>query len=252
MPSRFLPGVPVREIEKIFNAAPGREIATGKFDSPESSAALGANAFGYFLPRVEEMPPLPGCNQETWPQSALALEKTVHFPWRGGRHPVLNVLVVTPSELIGIESKRFEPYRKSRGRRFSDAYWRRVWGDRMNGYESVRDTIVEQRSSYVCFDAAQCVKHAFALRSQVHRDGEHNELTPILLYVYAGPKDGTPVAQEITDKHREEVERFARAVAGDEVKFVASTYRKLLADWKRFGALEVRRHVEALTRRFSL
>ena len=75
---------------------------------------------------------------------------------------MLDVLVVTPSELIGIESKRFEPYRTNRGRRFSDAYWRQVWGDRMKGYESVRDTIFEQRSSCACFDAAQCVKHAFA------------------------------------------------------------------------------------------
>ena len=162
MTSRFLPGVPGREIEIIFNAAPGREIATGKFDSPESSAALAANAFGYFPPRVEEMPPVPGCHQETWRPKALSLEKTLRFPRRGGRHPLLDVLVVTPSELIGIESKRFEPYRKNRGRRFSDAYWRQVWGDRMKGYESVRDTIFEQRSSCACFDAAQCVKHAFA------------------------------------------------------------------------------------------
>ena len=80
MTSRFLPGVPGREIEKIFNAAPRREIATGKFDSPESSAALAANAFGYFLPRVEEMPPVPGCRQETWRPKALALEKTLRFP----------------------------------------------------------------------------------------------------------------------------------------------------------------------------
>ena len=199
---------------------------------------------------------MPVCHQETWRPQALALEKTVLFPWSGGRHPVLDVLVVTPSELIGIESKRFEPYRTNRGRRFSDANWRQGWGDRMKGYESVRDTIFEKRSSSACFDAAQCVKHAFALRSQVHRDGEHNDLTPVLLYVHAEPKhwpkDGTLVDQEITDKHREEVEKFSRAVAGDEVKFVASTYRELLADWKRFGALEVRRHVEALTRRFSL
>ena len=94
------------------------------------------------------------------------------------------------------------------------------------------------------------------MRTQVRRNGEHTGLTPILVYVHAEPdrwpKDGTLVDQEITDKHREEVERFARVVAGDEVKFLASTYRELLADWKRFGALEAHRHVEALTRRLPL
>ena len=37
MIGRFLPGVPGPEIEAIFDMAAGNEIATGKFDSPESS-----------------------------------------------------------------------------------------------------------------------------------------------------------------------------------------------------------------------
>lgn len=49
MSGRFLPGVPEREIEAILNNAPGNEIATGKFDNPESSAALAVNAFGFFF-----------------------------------------------------------------------------------------------------------------------------------------------------------------------------------------------------------
>ena len=100
MTDRFLPGVPRAEIEKIFATAPGNEIATGKFDSKESSAMLAANAFGFFLKRPGDLPPLPGCNEETWPASSLALEKTIRFPWKGGRHPVLDVLVSTPSSLI--------------------------------------------------------------------------------------------------------------------------------------------------------
>ena len=64
MSGRFLPGVPGAEIESILNAAPGNEIATGKFDSPESSAALAVNAFGFFLHRELDLPPLPGCEGE--------------------------------------------------------------------------------------------------------------------------------------------------------------------------------------------
>ena len=64
---RFLPGVPGADIERILDAAPGDEIGRGKFDHPESSAALAANAFGFFLHRAGELPPLPGC-----PEGGLA------------------------------------------------------------------------------------------------------------------------------------------------------------------------------------
>ena len=108
MADRFLPGVPGPQVEEMYDAAPGNEIESGNFDSPESSARLSANAFGFFLNRPEDLPPLRGCQGEEWPATSLALERTVRFPWRGGRHPVLDVLVATPSSLIGIESKRFE------------------------------------------------------------------------------------------------------------------------------------------------
>ena len=62
MTGRFLPGVPGTQVEAILNAAPGNEIKSGKFDRPESSAALAANTFGYFLDRPEDLPALPGCD----------------------------------------------------------------------------------------------------------------------------------------------------------------------------------------------
>ena len=185
--NRFLPGVPAKAIEEIINAAPGNEIARGKFDSPESSAALAVNTFGFFLHRPADLPPLPGCEHAAWPANALALEATVRFPWSGGRHPVLDCLVATPSTLIGIECKRFEPFRKSAKASFSEAYWRPVWGDGMRGFEGVRDALHEDSGLYTHLDAAQLVKHAFALRSDVHRAKEHHGLRPTLLYVYAEP-----------------------------------------------------------------
>ena len=123
MTDRFLPGVPGKEIERIFNAAPGNEIASGKFDSPESSAALAANAFGFFLNGEWDLPPLPMCERVEWTGLSLSLEQEVRFPWRGGRHPVLDVLITTRSAFIGIESKRFEPFRGKTPATFSDAYW---------------------------------------------------------------------------------------------------------------------------------
>ena len=246
-----MPGVPGRCIEEIFNAAPGNEMASGKFDSPESSAALAANAFGFFLKRPATLPPLPGCERETWPAISLDLERTVRFPWSGGRHPVLDVLVATPCALIGIESKRFEPFRQKRASVPSKAFWRDVWGGRMKGYESVRDTLCE----YEGLNAAQLVKHALALRTQVRRKGRHEGLRPILYYLYAAPetwpRDGTPVSREAKDRHSEQVAAFAREVEGDEVRFVHCTYREMLARWRRHTAPEIRAHAEAVARRFS-
>ena len=251
MTNRFLPGVPAEQVEAIFNAAPGNEIASGKFDSPESSAALAANTFGFFLNRPGSLPPLPGCNFVTWPAHSLTLERTVNFPWRGGRHPVLDVLITTPSALIGIESKRFEPFRSS----MSDAFWREVWGDHMEGYERVRDELYRRdKGLYAHLDATQLLKHALGLRAQVNRRGEHCGLTPVLMYVYAEPEswpsDGRPIREEERAKHRQEIQDFAKRVEADEVKFISCSYRELLSAWQESGTPEVRFHAEGVIQRF--
>ena len=255
MTDRFLPGVPGSEIEAVFDAAAGNEIATGKFDSPESSAALAANAFGFFLERPSELPVLPGCSDEIWPARSLTLEAVVRFPWSGGRHPVLDCLVTTPSALIGIESKRFEPFRTKRPSPLSEAYRRPVWGERMKGYEGVRDELQSRPGCYERLDVAQLFKHAFALRTAVHGRSEHEGLTPILFYVYAEPnvwpRDGKPVDEGAKARHREEIERFAAAVADDEVSFVSCPYRRLLDAWADHWDGRVCAHADAVSARYS-
>lgn len=255
MSDRFLPGVPSTQIEEIFNAAPGNEIESGDFDSPESSAALAVNTFGFFRNRASELPSLPDCEKETWPATSLDLEKVVRFPWRGGLHPVLDVLIATSSAVIGIESKRFEPFRDKPQVSFSKAYWRPVWGDCMKGYESVRDKLYENKNLYTSIKADQLVKHAFGLRTQTRPNKEYEGLTPILFYLYAEPdflpNVGKPVDEDTKAKHREEVEEFAKDVAGDEVRFIACRYRELLADWEQDTSLEIRLHARAVIQQFS-
>ena len=252
MTDRFLPGVPAAQVEAIFNAAPGNEIATGKFDSPESSAALAANAFGYFLNRPGDLPPIPGCDFVEWPATSLEFEKTVNFPWRGGRHPVLDVLITTPSSLIGVESKRFEPFRSS----ISDAFWRGVWGNHMRGYEQLRDDLyLRDKGLYAHLDATQLLKHSLALLAQVNRRGQHHGLTPVLMYLHAEPEawpsDGRPIREEARSRHRQEIQEFADCVQGDEVTFVSCSYSELLSGWQESGTLEVRSHAEAVMHRFA-
>ena len=253
--NRWLPGVPAEEIEAIFRAAPGNEIDRGKLDSPESSAALAGNAFGFFLHRAGVLPPLPRCEQAGWPAESLAIEKTIRFPWNGGRHPVLDALLVTPNALIGVESKRFEPFRENRIAHFSPAYWRPVWGGRMRGHERVRDGLEQDARHYEHLDAAQLVKHAFALRTQVQPGRRYAGLKPIPFYVYAEPESWPSgrgrVDEAMKAGHREEIAAFGREVEGDEVEFISSSWRALLADWRESGKPDVRTHAENVIRRYA-
>ena len=235
----------------ILNAAPGNEIASGKFDSPESSCALVANAFGFFLHRALGLPVLPGCEEEVWPARSLSIEAEIRFPWGGGRHPHLDCLVETPSALIGIESKRFEPYRSS----LSDAFWRPVWGEHMGGYEAIRDRLRDNPAGgFAHLDAAQLFKHALALRNEVHRR-EPRKLKAILYYLYAEPDvwpaNGEAVDHEAKARHRGEIEGFGAAVADDEVSFVSCPWRHLLDAWMSQHDSRTRAHAQAVKDRFS-
>ncbi|MDE2822745.1 MAG: hypothetical protein OXK79_04495 [Chloroflexota bacterium] len=256
MKDRFLPGVPGEQIEAIYNAAPGKEIASGKFDSPESSAALAANTFGFFLNRQGDLPPLPGCEDAEWPATSLALEKEVRFPWKSRwGHPVLDVVTTTSSALIGVESKRFEPYRDKPEAHFTDTYWRAVWGNCMNGYQRMRDTLHENESLFAHLKADQLVKHALGLWARTRPGKEFAGLNPILFYLYAEPdflpNSNKPIDDEVKSLHRQEIAKFAASVKGDEVRFVACSYRELLATWERSENPEIREHARAVMQRFS-
>ena len=181
------------------------------------------------------------------------------FPWRGGRHPVLDCLVETPSALIGIESKRFEPYRLKGHPSLSDAYWRPVWGEQMGGYERIRDGLRDHPERFDHLDAAQLFKHAFALRTEVHRNERRQMLKPILFYLYAepevwpenGPKKGKAVDERAKARHRDEIEAFGATVAGDEVRFVSCSWRRLLDGWASQPDSCIRAHAKAVSARFS-
>ncbi|WP_114395140.1 hypothetical protein [Oleisolibacter albus] len=249
----FLPGVPEDLVRAAFDQAPGNEIATGKFLSPESSAALAANAFGWFLQRPAFLPVLPGLADACWPAERVELEAVLRFPWAGGRHPCLDVLVATETALIGIESKRYEPFRPKGPPSLSNAYWRPVWGERMAGYQRVRDGLRDGTFRFQHLDAAQLVKHALGLRTATHRPEEAGKAA-VLVYVYAEPvgwPNGASINPADHAAHREEVSRFADLVAGDEVRFLFFSYRQLLEGWSSSGNAAVSSHAQAVLHRFA-
>lgn len=244
-----LPHLPRQLIRECYARAPGDELRS-KFSSVESSAALAANAFGMFLEQPGLLEGLPGGTPVT-----VRLEYEVRFPWAGGRHPWLDVLVETADTVVGIESKRYEPFRGCKPAEFSPAFDRSVWGEAMNGYQRVRDILKKDARSFAHLDGAQLVKHALGLRTRVQTRAKYPGKRPVLFYLYAEPTnwaDGRPVDNETRIHHRSEIERFAAAVAGCEVEFHHLSYTALIDCWSRSANSHLASHARAIRKHFRL
>lgn len=242
----FLPGVPVSHILDRLAKAGGNEVESGKLASPESSAALAVNAFGWFVERPDCLPHFPGL-EAAFPAELVDVEYCARFPWSGGRHPWLDAIVDTGSHLIGVESKRFEPFRDKKTVSLADAYDRPVWGDHMAPYERMRNALRSGAETFEYLDGAQLVKHAFGLVT----DGARKGKDPVLVYLFAEPTHlhGKPIASKQFVGHRKEIARFSQLVADAAVKFYALSYREWLQTWPLEGPIAA--HGAAVAARFQ-
>ncbi len=243
----FLPGVPAETVLAALSRAPGNEFASGKFDSPESSAALAANAFGWFLDRPALLPALP--NVPMGQPETVELEAEMRFPWSGGRHPWMDVALTTATTLVGVESKRYETFRPGKTTVFSEAYDSRDWGQGMAGYDALRAALSDGRLTYRHLDAAQLVKHAYGLRTQAQKRARG----AVLVYLHAAPTawaNGKPVDPAALRAHAAEVRDFAARVKGQDVTFAALSWADLLKQWAGVPALAD--HAAAITARFGV
>lgn len=242
----FLPGIPVDHVLERMAKAGGNEVSSGKFTSPESSSALAINTFGWFIERPASLPALPGMHQGSI-TLIVDVEYCARFPWSGGRHPWLDAVVETDRQLIGVESKRFEPFRSHKPASLSAAYDRKVWGTAMAPFEAMRDALRTGDVKFEFLDATQLVKHAFGLVT----DGVRKNKAPVLVYLFAEPPalGGRPISEAAHQQHREEISRFATAVKGAAVEFHSSSYRQWIETWPPPPAL-VGVHGNAVIERF--
>lgn len=243
----FLPDLPVDALLAALRRSPGNEVDSGKFASPESSSALVVNAFGWFLERPDALPPLPGVPMGR--PEAVEIEAEMRFPWSGGRHPWLDVAVTTATTLVGVESKRYEPFRPGKAVQFSEAYDSRDWGPGMAAYDRLRAELSEGRLRYRHLDAVQLVKHAYGLRNQARKRGRG----AVLVYLHAAPAawaSGKPVNPGVIHAHAAEVADFASRVKGADVVFAPLRWADLLAQWEGVPALAG--HVAAIRARFGV
>ena len=243
----FLPGLPVDALLAALRRSPGNELDSGKFASPDSSSALAVNAFGWFLERPAALPPLPGVPMGR--PEAVEIEAEMRFPWRGGRHPWLDAAVTTATTLVGVEAKRYEPFRPGKAVTFSEAYESRDWGPGMAAYDALRAELSEGRLRFRHLDAVQLVKHAYGLRTQGRKRG----LGAVLVYLHAAPAvwaNGKPVDPGAIRAHEAEVAAFAARVRGADVVFAPVRWADLLAQWAGVPALAA--HAAAITSRFGV
>lgn len=238
MKSLLLPGVPEVLVRASLAKAGGDEIGSGKFANPQSSAALAANGFGWFLERPGLLPAFPCLGDVDWPATTVDIERQMRFPWHGGRHPWLDAAVETGTTLIGVESKRFEPFRSGKVAKLSDAYDRDVWGGGMGPWCELRDLLRAEPRRFAHLDAAQLVKHAFGLVTEASRIGKH----PVLLYLFAEPASVKP---EKKQRHRTEIAILAEIVEGAQVRFASCSWREWLLLWTGKAAAHAAALIEA-------
>ena len=234
----------------FYQTANGKEISSGKFAHPESSAALAANCFGLFVSHpglLSLSHSLLGIGEAL----AVELEAEMQFPWRGGLHPCLDVAAETAQSIIGIESKRYEPFRDKKRASFSDAYFRQDWGGRMTGFETARDAFASASLAFEHLDGVQLVKHAFGLRTQGVKRGK----TARLMYLYSEPSafpNGQPISDGAVQAHRAEIDVFANMVSVDEVIFNSINYSELLGHWLCDSNEVVQRHARVVSNSFDI
>lgn len=225
----FLPGVPADAVLAALGRLPSSDL-----DSPESSTALVANTFGWFLTRPRLLLPFPGVPMGLPETVELGVE--LQLPMRGVRHPRVDAVVTTPTTLVGVASRRYQPFRPAKAVSFTEPFDARDWGPGMARFGATRKAMMDGRQSYQHLDGVTLVKQAYALRTQSVKRARG----AVLVYLYAEPQNwasGKPVDTTAIARHRTEVTSFARAVKGDDVAFVALTWADLLTQWSKTPAL---------------
>lgn len=225
---KFLEGVPSEHILNRLTIMSGKDIARAKLLNNESAAALAVNSFGYFIPRPEIFPAFKGL-EFTGKAKEIEIEFKPRLPWEGGKNPNLDAIIKTQNYFIGVESKRYEPYRDDKSIKISDNYYEPIWGNNMRGFECMRDDIRIARYEFQYLDAAQLVKQAFGL----YTEAKYHKLKPVLVYLYAEPKTlkGIEIWPKSFTDHRDEIKAFADAVRGNDVIFHALSYREWIENF---------------------
>ncbi len=247
----LLPGIGLGLFEADFDGAGGSELmareAGGlpKFCAVHSSAALAVNSYALWKRHAKELSMFGAGGFESLRFEARCKNGI-------GTPPTMDVLLAGHHHVVGIESKCLE-YFADHTAVFADAY--DLVGDQANKdarrsspwFRELHSLRAEPQK-YVRLDAAQLIKHYMGLAHTFPAAGAPCAIT--LGYVFWEPENWTEVGPCV--QHREELEQFAAAVAGDRVAFRWISYLELWAGWSRLRKPAwLGEHVAALRKRYS-
>jgi hypothetical protein len=204
----------------------GRGVAPVRLRAPGSAAALTVNSFAPWRACPERLPLGGAVGFE-------AFQFDVRCPTGlRGTPPHLELLALRPDRAVAVVARGVEYLVPRRGP-VAEAYDRLLaeGGDLAPWRAQLRE-LRERPHAYRHLDAAALVKHALAL-------GRNFPDRPVtLLYLFWEPLDADAFPE--FRRHREEVQRFARAIAagGDgvgKIGFRAASFEELWRDWVRMA-----------------
>lgn len=234
----LIAGVERDMFEADLGQGAGSELRD-KFKAPHSSAALAVNSFAPFkrCPHLLQL-------------AAHTRFTTLHFERKcptglRGTPPHLDVLCDGADGIVAVESKCTE-HLSATVAQFAPAY-RQLGrdGHRAAAWFREMEHVEREPQRYRLVDVAQLIKHAFGLAYCFP------ERPVTLLYLYWEPTNARAI--ELFARHRDEVHRLARAVAGASPGFQALSYSELWASWDELAEPPwLAEHLLALRQRYAV
>ena len=208
--------------------------------SAESSALMAVNFLAPFSARRGLLGLGPG---------SLVFERELRV--RGVRSPVgptLDAVMQAEEGALVVEAKTAEPWRKPPNRAISSQYDAVAESVSAGVIDSLR-AVRENRTGYLCLDAAQLLKHLLGIHSTIRDGGLSGPVRLVVLYwrpTSAGDYEG------MFNRFESELDDFADRVRDQLVPVSGTNTRDLLAQWSDVDTEPwLREHAQALRGRYD-
>ena len=224
-------------IKPFYDSGDGGELRTSssrppKFQAAYSSSALVVNTFAPFIRKPEKLSVFDRHGFEK-----LSFEYKCPTGLR--KSPNLDLILWHCGEIIGVESKLAEPFKKKTAK-FSESYNTIIEKLPERSWEKAFHFLKDNPDHYTTLDAGQLVKHYLGLRNTF----AGKEIS--LMYLYWEPKN----ADRFTFfcDHRDEALDFSNRVKESDIEMIPVTYKDI---WEEIEIID-KKHVDALRMRYEL
>ena len=200
---------------------------------------LVEDAFDRFEKDPKKLPPLPFNGSPVESPAEIRTREYCNYPWSWGRHPKMSATFCVRNTLIAVMSRQIGSQQN-----FRKAHLNHKCGSSMRRYSMLRDNL-NNVNPFNRLNAPRIVKYAFGLVTVSRKLGYK---TPILVYLYPEPLSWPKNSRKSSApaEHRQEIQKFAQLVDGDEAKFQPLAFKELLQSWEMAGDSEVQQLANAI------